>query len=287
MGFQQTNQLTEKGKASIISICTAGGKNGGRNGVGKLQGNNGVLFRSTPDDTETFYKSTTTNRAGAEIKNNIQLAEALIDFYNTYGKKYNIDVNVLAAQALLESGFRIWVYPPTTTASGLCQFTQPTMWDFIITPRSSTNGIITSADRTYMKTGLISPDLITSWNSVAAGSTKVTKEIAYKNRKTIHQNFINNLDLMIRSQIGLMRDISLRQNNVAASTLLSYNQGSFLPPGGNRSQSYLEMLRRINERQQKEGSHYVKLVYQRLNQYFGYQIDLTEVGANSVEANLD
>ena len=45
-----------------------------------------------------------------KIANGVELAEAIIYWYDFYAKMYELDANVLAAQAYTESAYTLWTY---------------------------------------------------------------------------------------------------------------------------------------------------------------------------------
>src|SRR5690606_12410655 len=57
------------------------------------------------------------------ITTNDQLALQLIKWYNYYAKEYEIDANIIAAQGFAESAYKVWVFPQTSNAGGISQFT--------------------------------------------------------------------------------------------------------------------------------------------------------------------
>ena len=67
------------------------------------------------------------------ITTNGELADYLIEQFNHYAAIYNLDPNILAAQAYAESKFNMWIYNDTiSTASGLCQFVMNTTYGLIV-----------------------------------------------------------------------------------------------------------------------------------------------------------
>jgi hypothetical protein len=129
--------ITNEGKKFIHNICD-------KTGTSHLIGNNKGMPYTYP-----ILNITWTSHAlykGSKITNGVELAEAIIDWYDYYSEKFGLDANVLAAQAYTESSYTLWTYagiskdrnnpnlPSTSqsTASGLNQILSTTAFNLII-----------------------------------------------------------------------------------------------------------------------------------------------------------
>ena len=166
-----------------------------------------------------------------KITTHDELASALIYWYNKYGEDFKIDPNVMAAQAYVESNFIMWAYVQSgrtsdgkiigSTASGLCQFIMETVYDTIIRNLGEPKSPETLADIDK----IVTPNMR---NGLAKNSYLVRSDNpndARFNRAFLHQNVINNPEIMIKSQFRYMKMIADRTNNLTSSTLFCYNRG--------------------------------------------------------------
>lgn len=203
------------------------------------------------------------------ISTNSQLCEALIIWFDKYCKIYDLDANIIAAQAIAESGFKIWNYSQTG-AMGLTQFIMMTLYDILISNNYTTTPKFTESELAKIKLNVTSSEYQTSYYNVKGSSNANTMAIASANRLIIHQNVINNPEIMVKAQCRLMKYIADNNNDIASSTLFLYNRGS-----GYKSKSYADAISKVNNAiggiYINEGLKYVKRIFGLLadknNQY--------------------
>jgi len=118
--------LTEQGKSFIKNVCSGNG-----NSLLKWK-NSYVLPHCSPECPSSKIWTSNAKHNGVPITSNYELGEAIIDWYNKYGEIFDIDANIMAAQAYQESGYKIWNYPPNSTASGISQFIVETIFEIIV-----------------------------------------------------------------------------------------------------------------------------------------------------------
>ena len=152
--------LTNHGKTFIKNVTDYFTRTNGDNSL--LSGKNGIL----PYSDETTNKIWTANviniKTNSPITNNSQLGDYLIYLFDLYAKQYDIDANVIAAQAFEESEYRIWVYPNTgSTASSISQIVMRTMYEIIY------NKVwLTDEEKNKIISNLTNPDIKSSWKGV-------------------------------------------------------------------------------------------------------------------------
>ncbi|MFW6219647.1 MAG: transglycosylase SLT domain-containing protein [bacterium] len=229
MAAQQKKSLTTKGKEFIRKVANNNNLLEGKNRYG--------LPNSTISNQSITFKSKVANN-----KTSSQFAEDLILYINQFSSLKNIDANIIAAQMYQESFFKVWNYSPTG-ALGITQFIPGTI-SFAINA-----GFLNNSDRDILLNGV-------SGNIAGKG-----------NRKQLHQNVIDNPELMIKAQVNLMAYIGERNNNLASSSLFAYNRGS-----GLRSNNYPEIIRK-STLPIEEGITYVSRIFKSLETNFGYNID--------------
>lgn len=162
------------------------------------------------------------NNKGEIIKTNEELAPLLIEWFNKWGKEYNLDPNILAAQAYIESGYRMWVYNKVSTASGLNQFTMDTVYSVIVNNFSTVTPQISTSEIHKITLNLENALQKSSYFPQGNQSTI----IARKNRPILHQNIIDNPKIMIKAQARYMKYFSNESNKLASTSLFCYNRGS-------------------------------------------------------------
>ena len=232
---------------------------------------------------------------GNVVTNNKQLANALISWYNKYGKDFNINPNILAAQGYHESSYKVYAYPPTSTAMGVSQFTLPTTYDRIVknnlgafTPEEiakiTKNVVpISGEDIKYIKNYFI----VTNTRNGTV-STKEESNVAISNNSIIFQNIMDNPDIMIKAQAALLANINKNHANVAASSLILYMAGPAI--GGGGTNNFGELFDKLYNIYPKpstrvfDGMKYVRQIFEALGgkayrlggRGFGFDIDFTK-----------
>jgi hypothetical protein len=110
----------------------------------------------------------------------------------------------MAAQAHQESGYNVWAYPLSSTASGISQFVVEALYDVVINSRAGINQyvpILITPPEIALITKNINGDL-TDINTY-----KVKTQLGRENRPTLHQNVIDNPEIMIKAQYRYMKYI--------------------------------------------------------------------------------
>jgi hypothetical protein len=282
-------QLTEEGKSFIRKICEGNGNSllSGKSRfkikdpTNKLYNPNGVLPYCTPETPATKIWTSNAKYEGSLITTNAALGEALIKWYDKYGKIYEMDANVLAAQAFQESGYYIWNYALTSTASGISQFTADTLWGIIINNNHPNITPLFTDDEINAIANNITDNKFDK-NSYTVKSDSNGR----KNRAIIHQNVIDNPEIMIKAQFRYMKYIANKCDGLASSTLLGYSRGD-----GLATKSYAESINKVinygvkkeMDEYEKEGIDYVFKIFALLGDknneltsskpqgyYFGY-----------------
>lgn len=212
-------EITNEGKIFIRQMCKDKGDT-------LFTGSNGEMPFTDYTENGVNYPRLNKIWTASPKFNNItitkydKLSEALIYWFNLYSKQFDLDANIIAAQAYAESGFILWNYPKyndgswNSSASGISQFLMSTVHDAII---NKTN-VFTVIEINKLTNGL-SGDV----NNISSYTT--INDIARKNRRTLHQNISDNPDIMIKAQCSFMSNIAKRCNNIASSTLFGYNRG--------------------------------------------------------------
>ena len=169
---------------------------------------------------------------GNAITNNIQFINYLIKLYNKYGELYDLDANILVAQAYAESGLKVWNYAPyPSTATGLTQFLFSTMYEVIVENKYGSTPKFTEAEINRMIINFEQPYNKNSYQVGVSENIKegednfINRSRSRKNRYFYLINAMNNPDLMIKAQCRYMKYIANRNNN-QPNTLFAYNRGS-------------------------------------------------------------
>jgi len=241
MGYKKLN---EKSKAFIAS------KAGKSNSF--LKGKNRYKLPYSTDTGQTFQASITYN--GKQILTDADFVPVLYDLIDKYSNLYELDANIIAAQTFRESGYRIWDYSQTG-ALGLSQFTPSTIFEIIVKNNKFSSSLLKFTDEEINK--------IT--NGIGKDSSSIRST---SNRLKLHNNIMNNPEIIIKAQCYLMNYIGSRNNNLAASALFAYNRGSAL-----KSNSYPEIIRKCTL-PLNEGINYVYEIFKILKNNMGYDIDL-------------
>jgi hypothetical protein len=268
-------QLSENGKAFIRKVC---GGTGNSLLVGKspfkvtdpkatgYPNPNGVLPYCDPPTSPTkIWTANIKNTNGVRITTNQEFGELLILWYNKYGKIYEMDANVMAAQAHAESGYITWNYPLTSTASGIVQFINNTVFDLIISNKySNVTPLFSSAE-----IALITNNIVGNKNNYEA-TYSVGSLQGKQNRPQLHQNVIDNPELMIKAQFRFMKYISNSCNALTSSTLFGYSRGPALATSSYADSIALAKAYTTKGNYHEEGVNYVYTIFKNLYNNFGY-----------------
>lgn len=247
--------LKEEGKKFIMDICSS------KTEKTLLKGGNSWLLPHTNPITDIKeWECSVFDNGGKKIENDYDFGKALIKWYNHYSKIYEIDANVMVAQAHVESGLKCWNYS-ATGALGLTQFTPLTINEVIMNNRSGIGERFTQEEQNK-----INKDLDMSLNKYIQNS---------KNRVQLHKNVINNPKIMIKAQLRYMKYIAERRAaNLTSSALFGYNRG----PGTVRK-NYLDSVESARlygityegvNNYEMEGVHYVVKIFKKLYHNFNY-----------------
>ena len=296
-------KLTKEGENFISHICDLHGEK-------LLQGNNGPLSFTEPIINKTWYTNVSYNRNGilTAINNANDLKSAFIYLFNKYSEIYKLDANIMAAQAYAESNFKIWNYAPyPSTASGISQFIMPSIYGVVIRNSLPVNPKFTEDEINKLTDGLSNP--------LDENSYRVKYRVAKDNRPILHQNVIDNLEIMIKAQCFYMRYIANNCNDLASTSLFCYNRGTFFRKTYTESIDFCRnhKVSKKNPRYYEEGVDYVWKIFGMLcdknneaigrvkpkGYYFGYgptnpnpelQLDVTQFpnrNFNRYKANVD
>jgi hypothetical protein len=279
--------LTKEGENFIRAICKGTGNS-------LLQGKNksGALPYCSPATSPTkIWTGNAKDSVGNSITTNEQLGESLIKWFNKYGKLFVMDANVIAAQAYVESGYKIWAYPTTSTASGISQFTVDAMYDIIICNKFSSycppNTNMTNTEINAIITGINEIE-----NKTNSAIYDVSTLLGKQNRAIIHQNIINNPEIMIKAQYRYMKYIANAYSQLTSNALFGYSRG----PGYVKkvySDSINFLRKEKGDIYLKEGIEYVFRIFSILGDknnltgynkpsgiYFGYDHGINNLGMN-------
>jgi len=211
------------------------------------------------------------NNPNKIISSATELAEALIYWFNKYSEIYGLDANVIAAQAFAESGYLMWNYAGYnrkvgfgSTASGVNQFTMSTVYGVIIINQYPVEPYMTPDEIAKITAGL-DPQTKYLQSSYIVGNNLDTwypgHEIAWKNRPILHQNVIDNPDIMIKAQCRYMRYAANKCDGLTSSSLFGYSRG----PNGYALKSYTEAVQKCKKNETaeylKEGLDYVMKIF--------------------------
>lgn len=287
--------ITEQGKDFIRTVCNGTGNSllQGKSNAKINDPNNkdynpdGVLPYCEPKTLPSKIWVANAKHNGIAITTNEQLGEALIDWYDKYGKLYEMDANVMAAQAYIESGYKIWNYPLTSTASGISQFTVEAMFDIII--QNSNKNVLPLMTQTEIDAIILGIYDSDKWKIEHTYKIYNVDSTGKKNRPIIHQNMINNPEIMIKAQFRYMKKIVTEKNSLASNVLFGYSRGpNFI------QSTYTDTIKAAKSKGSNdyvnEGIDYVYKIFRVLgdnkyivsnkkNIYFGY--DKGEFGSNN------
>lgn len=218
---KRNNKITNEGEDFIKGIVDSNGKS-------LLSGNNGPLPFSD-DGNGNYIDKTWTVNAKYSIDpdrdlNENNLADALINWFNEFGNDYDLDPNILAAQAYIESGYNLWWYDKRRTKSGINGFTMPMIYSIIIENFSNIEPLMSLNDISNLNNNL--KDRLSSTSYQPVSGNENTKQIARENRGLLHQNIIDNPKTMIKAQARYMRYLSDNCDGLASTSLFCYNKGS-------------------------------------------------------------
>jgi len=286
------SKLTKDGENFIKAIASYYDNNN----LSMLNGNNGSLpYSDKENDATIIWKANVIDEFGNLIKTNDKFASYLIRLYNKYSSIYQLDANVIAAQAYEESRYKTWAYVKSTansvdsTASGIAQINIKTLYDLIYNRH-----FLDDSEVAILVNGMEFSDQKFAWRKVQKSNEINSSYIPLQktNRRILFQNMIDNPHIIIKAQAALMNFIANRNANLASSALFAYSRGSYL-----ESNNYIQIVNQVsmnknyNKSYVDDGLKYVQHIFGYLgdkdNQFvtsldnntkgywFGYKIDFS------------
>jgi len=275
-------KLTKAGEEFIRSKCNGSGNSKLRGSAADKKGYSdnptAVLPYCSPlTTTSKIWLSNPDINSG--IRTNDELGEALIKLYNKYAEIYQMDANIMAAQAYQESAYIVWNYAVNSTASGISQFTAGTIYGIVIVDKYNE---FTDNERKAITKNTIDYTF-ESGKTPPKNKFVVQFSTGKKNRAILHQNIIDNPEIMIKAQFVYMKKISTKCNGLASCTLFGYSRG----PGYVKSSSYSDAIaaaKGAGNSYENEGIIYVYRIFKNLYDNFGYKhLDITKEAAEKFD----
>ena len=276
MGYKE---LTKTGIDFIMSKTKSNDKS-------LLKGKQTYALPNSNNPASTIYTANPTLN-GQPIETNFQLGQALIQWFNFYSKLYSLDANIIAAQAYIESNYRLWAYS-SSGAQGISQFLSGALYDVAIGEFGIASHVsirFTDDEKNKLTTNISKPN---QQNAYTYGNNNPILNIAKTNKPLFFQNIMDNPDLVIKAQCRYMSALGTKAANNAASSLFGYNRG-----GGHVKSTFTNTVKyaenSLNNNQYDEGINYVKKIFKLLSTGFGYNIDFTfdSFKADVSSSNID
>jgi N-acetyl-anhydromuramyl-L-alanine amidase AmpD len=226
-------ELTESGKEFIKEVCR---RTGNDLFSGKREQPLPYARNSSGDpiDSSKTWTASVVDEQGNSITNADKLAEKLIEWFNTYGQLYNMDPNVLAAQAYVESGYKLWWYDlepgdvtRSTTGGGISGLKMPEIYSYAIEGQSNILPRIADNDPFFianLTAGLEAEASPTSYQP--KDGDKDTIILSQTNRGALHQNIMDHPYIMIMTQARYMRYIADNCEKLGSTSLFCYKLGT-------------------------------------------------------------
>lgn len=215
------SELTKKGKEFITHICSSFSTK-------ILTGKNSSIFpyTNTPYSNKTWVCNINYN--GKQLTNASEVANMLIELYNKYANIYELDANIIAAQAYIATKYCMWYYAEDVTASGVPQLTMLTFYNRYVkdidTASTSTDTSIPKITKNEIE--IIINGLTEKYDANSYNVAGATPEVARSNRPIFHQNVIDNPEIMIKIQCDYMKSITNDCDSIASTSLFCYSRGS-------------------------------------------------------------
>lgn len=206
-------KLTDIGKKFITHVCDVDGRT-------LLEGKNGILPFCQPPSTDVVWSSNA-KYDGVIIADNRKLGIALIKWFDYYGDIFQMDANVIAAQSYVESSYNIWWYLDKSTASGIAQINSIDIYAIVVNNRYAEKELYRFSD---IEISAITKNWI--GNKYDPNTYNMEFDAGRTNRAILHQNMIDNPEIMIKAQYCYMKYISNKCKGVASSTLFGYCIGN-------------------------------------------------------------
>jgi len=266
MGYSKA--ITKEGVDFITHVCTVG-MTGDKHGNTLLKGKNSYrlpfCFQPQASQVWTCDIKIPNSYGMLPVTTGNDLAQALIYWFNTYAQMFDLDANVIAAQAYAESGYYMWNYAGgDSTASGVNQFLSSTVYEVIVknSGKQYTHvNYFTPEEVAKITNGLTQGTIEGSYQP--GGNTDAPSpahQVTWNNRPILHQNIINNPDIMIKAQCLYMSWISSRCNALTSSTLFGYSRGP-----GYSLKTYTDSIQlcasKVSQQALQEGLNYVLKIF--------------------------
>ena len=261
-------KLRKEGENFIRSKCNGSGDSklrGSANDKGGYKYNlEGVLPYCSPLTT-TSKQWTSNPLINGGVSTNGELGEALIKWYNKYAEVFGMDANIMAAQAYQESAFIVWNYAVNSSASGISQFVASTFYEGVMKNKRNS---FTNAELVALTKNMI--DYTYSSGTPPENPFLVKYELGRQNRPILHQNIIDNPEIMIKAQFDYMKFISTRCEKMASCSLFGYNRGPYLTNSSSYS-AWIAAAKSYSNNYENEGIIYVYRIFKSLyNNYRDY-----------------
>jgi len=215
--------LTELGKKFITHVCVDLFNLGGGNTLLSGKKKYPFPFSGPPLINKVWTCNIMYN--GKQVTTGTELSNALIYWFEKYANLYQLDANVIAAQAYIESQYVMWAYPPNSDASGVSQFTMLTTFGVIVRNDYSPEPM-SQTDIDTITAGLTQSKYRDSYNTKLPPSAPNIQTTAYVNRPILHQNVINNPEIMIKAQCRYMKYFANGCNSLTSTSLFCYSRGT-------------------------------------------------------------
>jgi N-acetyl-anhydromuramyl-L-alanine amidase AmpD len=248
--------LTEEGKKFIRKVCEG-------NGNDLIQGKHSypLPYTSPPVNQIWTCKILMPNSAKL-ISTNQELGEAIIIWFNQYAEDFQLDANVIAAQAYAESGYMVWNFPGgDSTASGINQFVMlTTFWVIVenmgnaVIPGSKTT--MTPMEIATITNGLKNPKSRDSYNVKSS-----LPQDAFYNRPLLHQNIIDNPAIMIKAQCYYMKFFANNSDSLTSTSLFCYSRGTYMSKTYSTSIQKCDAGHTKDTNYKNEGLNYVLKIF--------------------------
>lgn len=260
-------KLNQSGKEFIRTICNTDGADNDNMFIGRMKydlplsntviGNNGI-------------ESIIIDNDGNVIETNDEYATYLIYLFEFYANQLELDANVLAAQAYVESGYKSYYYDKSSSKCGISGLNSKLIYDYIVNGNTaetleSLSGLSWESDEIdYITTGITNPLDRNNYIYFSYENDSDNITIARNDRLQLLFNVASNPNLMIKAQANLFNEITQRNNYVLSSTLFSYSRSIKL-----KSKQYVDLLdkagRKYGDTYTTVGIKYVESVFQALS----------------------
>ena len=249
---------------------------------------NGVLPFTNPETLPTKIWTSDAKYNGKVIREQTSpyemLGNAIIEWYDKYSKLFLLNANFMAAQGYKESAYCLWAYPLTSTASGISQFTVEATFDVVINKNSN----LKSLDSAFSNSAFTDAEISAITDNINGNKSLlntyvVNNDTGKGNRAILHQNIIDNPEIMIKAQCRYMRYISNKCKNIASSTLFGYSRGpSYAKP------VYTDSIKAVDKSSAylSEGIDYVMGIFNRVHNDFKFDLGMDKV-FNEFQAKID